>query len=448
MHFIDRLCLAWSSPEALAACMPSGMLHFSLFCFPQGIAVYCTAFVAQYWGAKRPQMMARIVWQGLYIGFITIPLILLSGFLAPYIFQWMGHEPQVARQETIYYWALSTCGGACVLFNAVSAFFNGQGKTWIVMVVDTFGAFLNAVLCVVLIFGTKNWGWWPFYDIPELGILGAGIATSSAIWVKTVIYFLIFFSKKNREEFGTWRNRHFDWQAMKRLFYFGAPNGLQFFVSNASFTVMLLLMGMIGKNETAATNLAFNVNALAFIPVLGLGMGLTALVGQQQGKKLPDCSARATRTALLFTVLYLGFFSMLYLTCPHRLLFIHEKGGTENFKIVADMTVYLMRFLAFYCIFDGLNVIFAGLLKGAGDTLFVLRSVGLLSPIPPLTALIGIRFFGRGLTFCWILLFLWAFTFSILFFLRYRGGKWRKMQVIEPEISPKKVPSTAAKASV
>ena len=68
MHFIDRLCLAWHSKEALAACMPAGMTHFTIFCFPQGLAAYCVTFVAQYWGAKRPEQIASVVWQGLYIG--------------------------------------------------------------------------------------------------------------------------------------------------------------------------------------------------------------------------------------------------------------------------------------------------------------------------------------------------------------------------------------------
>ncbi len=434
MHFIDRLFLAWYSQDALAACMPAGMTHYTIFCFPLGISSYCVTFVAQYWGAKRPDKIGKFVWQGLYIGLIFLPIIWLTGLIAPWFFLFINHPAVVAAQEAAYYQSLCTCGGACVMLGALCGFFSGRGQTWIVMIIDTFGAILNILLDMVLIFGSDKIAGWPLATIPELGIVGAGLATSIAIWVKLVIYFIIFFLPSNCKRFQTWTGRAFDWQAMKRLLFFGAPNGLQFVIESGAFTVLLLLVGMLGSVEIAATNLAFNVNALAFIPITGLGMGLTALVGQQQGAKRPNLSVRATHTALQFAVLYLLFFAAIYIINPNVFLIAHQLGNAQGFEQTRVMTIYLLKFMAVFMIFDGTNVIFSSVLKGAGDTLFVLRLAGLLSPIPVFVTYMGLRFFGMGITFCWTVMTLWVFSMSLCFYLRYLGGKWKSMQVIEHSI--------------
>ena len=440
MHFIDRLCLTWSSPEALAACMPAGMLHFTVYCFPAGIAFYCTTFVAQYWGANRPKQIAKVVWQGIYIGLFSVPAVYFSGWLAPWFFDFMGHAPEVARQEVIYYQTLALCGGACVILGALTSFFNGLGKTWVVMLVDTFGTTWNLVMCVLLIFGTKGPFLGVFPPIPALGILGAGIATSSAVWIKTLIYTGLFLSPYNRRTFHTWTGRGFNWPTMRRLLYFGTPNGFHLFIENGSFTVMLLLVTMIGVEAAAATNLAFNVNALAFIPIVGLGTGLTALVAQQQGRKQPRLSVRATRTTLVFALMYQGFFSTLYFCCPHWFLFAHESGATAEFMSIANLTVFLMKFLALYAIFDCLNVIYSSTLRGAGDTQYVMRVAATVSPLAIFVAYSGIRWFDGGTVFCWSMLFLWSFSLFLCYYWRYLLGKWRTMQVIEPDVasSPKR----------
>lgn len=434
MHFVDRLCLAWYSENALAACMPAGMTHFTVFCFPQGIAAYCVAFVAQYWGAGRPEKIASMVWQGLYIGFISLPLIWLTGLAAPWFFNFLGHPAGVAANEAAYYQSLCVCGGACVMTAALIGFFSGRGKTWIVMAIDTFASILNIALDLLLIFGTAKWSWWFLPHIPEMGIVGAGLATSISVWVRTIIYFAVFWSKENRAVFHTWKNRYFEWAAMKRLFYFGAPNGLLFVIENVSFTSQLLMMGMIGAVEIAATNLAFNVNALAFVPMLGLGMGLTALVGQQQGRKRPNLSVRATRTTLTFALLYLGLFSSLYVLCPNWFLAAHEWGHVEGFSQTKSMAIYLLRFVALFMLFDGLNVIFSSVLRGAGDTAFILIVSAIIAPAPMLLDYIGIKYFNMGITYTWIVLTCTGIAAWICYYSRYRSGKWKSMQIIEPEV--------------
>ena len=74
MTFIDRMFLTWYSIDAVAAAMPAAMLQFTLISFPLGVATYVNTFVAQYEGAGRPRRIGPIVWQGVWIGLVAIPL--------------------------------------------------------------------------------------------------------------------------------------------------------------------------------------------------------------------------------------------------------------------------------------------------------------------------------------------------------------------------------------
>ncbi|MCA9172654.1 MAG: hypothetical protein KDB23_33545, partial [Planctomycetales bacterium] len=97
MHFFDRVLLTWYSNDAIAAATPAGMLNFSLMCLPLGIAGYVNTFVAQYFGAGRSERVGRVVWQGIWLGLIALPFMLMLIPLAPTIFEWGNHEPNVVR---------------------------------------------------------------------------------------------------------------------------------------------------------------------------------------------------------------------------------------------------------------------------------------------------------------------------------------------------------------
>jgi len=87
MIFTDRVFLVRYSQNAVAAALPAGMLAFVVICFPLGVATYVNTFVAQYQGAKRPERIGPVVWQALFIGFLSIPLAIATIPFAPALFQ-------------------------------------------------------------------------------------------------------------------------------------------------------------------------------------------------------------------------------------------------------------------------------------------------------------------------------------------------------------------------
>jgi MATE family multidrug resistance protein len=238
-----------------------------------------------------------------------------------------------------------------------------------------------------------------------------------------------------RRRYGMAAGRRFDAALFRRLLRFGGPNGLQFLVEVAAFTLFILLVGRLGPLDMAATTLAFNVNAVAFVPMLGLGIGLSPWVGQQGGGGPPAVAARAAWTTMWMAWAYMGTMAALYVLVPDLFLWGHASGTPpERFYELRGITVVLLRFVAAYCLLDAMNVVFCSVLKGAGDTRFILWT-NLLTAFPLVAVVwIGISRFGGGLIWCWIMVTLWICGLGCIYLLRYLQGRWRTMRVIEPEV--------------
>ena len=209
MQFCDRLFMSWYSNDALAAALPAGVVSWTITSLPLGIASYGSTFVAQYFGANKKHRIGAIVWQSIWLGMAFIPVYLAIGLYGEQMFLAMGHADELARLEGVYFLALAFGSGALILDAGISAFFIGRGKTNVVMVVNFVGAGLNVLLDYVFIFG---WG-----PIPEMGIWGAGIATSISMWFKVFIFGYLFLQTKY-DQFGTRSDFRFDWPLMKTVF--------------------------------------------------------------------------------------------------------------------------------------------------------------------------------------------------------------------------------------
>ena len=425
MTFIDRMFLTWYSINDVAAAMPAGMLQFTLISFPLGVATYVNTFVAQYEGAGRPRQIGPVVWQGIWIGLIAIPLLLLTAPLAHVYFQHAGHDPEVVVEELAYYDVLIFGSGAIILAGTLSSFFTGRGATLVVMAVDSTAAALNAVLAYLWIFGHAGF--------PSGGIAGAGAATVCAEWFRVVCYAAIMLLPRYRAYrlASGWR-----WNAalLRRLWTFGAPGGLQWFVECGSFTLFITLVGGLGTISQAGTMLAFNVNSVAWVPMMGMGLAVSTMVGQQLGANRPNMAARATWTALLLAMTYMCTMSLFYVSVPGLFLMGHAAGmSPEQFEPLRDVIVVLLRFVAVYCLFDALNVVFMSAIRGAGDTRFVFWTSLGTSLLPLSLAWLGIHYLGQGLLWCWTLITLWVCSAGFIYLARFLQGKWRTMRVIEPE---------------
>lgn len=439
MHFVDRMFLFWHSQNEMAAALPSGMLHWTCFAFPIGVASYVNTFVAQYYGAGRLDRIGVAVGQGVVLGWLATPFFLLAIPAAPYLFALWGHTDEMQRLEITYFQVSAFGAGAMVISASQSAFFTGRGVTWVVMLVDIAACALNVLLDYLWIFGLAGF--------PEMGIAGAAWGTIVSLWAKVLVYFVLMRPPKLRATYGLIAWPGFDFELIRRLFYYGGSSGLQMLIEGSAFTLLILFVARLGEIETAATGIAFTINGVAFIPLVGLGIGVSTLVGQQLGRSRPDLAARATWTALWLGLGYNGLFAAIYIGAPHLFLLGHAAGtNPDDWAEVRELAPVLLRFVAIYCLFDAMQMVFLSAIRGAGDTVFVLATTVTLSLAALIVGQAGVTYFGLGLFWWWYVLTGWICLLGLVYFARFLQGRWRTMRVIEPEFAPPPEPKAECAA--
>ena len=440
MLFADRMFLLWHSAAEMGAAMPAGTLYWNLVCLPMGIAGYVNTFVAQYHGAGRPDRIGLVTWQGFRIGFYSVPLFLCVIPLTPWIFAAAGHESPIAEHETLYFQVLMFGGGACVMGEAFGAFFTGRGEMRLVMWVNIAASLLNSVLDYLWIFG--------YCGFPELGIEGAAWGTVVATWFKLAIYWWQMHRPEYLDEFQIIAGRRFNGQLLMRLIYYGSPSGLQYVVECGAFAIITLAMARFGETALAATTLAFNVNMVAFIPMVGVGIAASTLVGQQLTQGRPDLAARATWSAVTLALIYNAVFAVAYVAVPDWFILGHAAGvEAEHFAEIRSLTIVLLRFVAAYCLFDALQLLFAAAIKGAGDTWFVFANTTVVSTLVIGVGCIGSAW-GGDLYWWWYVVTAWVCFLGVTYLARFLQGRWRHMRVIEHEEKGDFVPTESVPTGV
>lgn len=425
MHLANAVFLTWDSSTSLAAVVPAGVLQWTLISTVFGTVQYANTFVAQYEGAGRHDRAAAAVWQAIYLALVGGVLLNLLALFARPLFDAIGHDPAVAVLEADYFGVLCFSSVPMLLTAALTCFFSGQGKTRVVMVVNVIGVSVNILGDYLLIFGNG-----PF---PKLGIRGAGISTIAAQTVECLMLAWLIFQPDLRANHGTWKNRAFDRDLFKRFLKFGFPQGVHFFLDVASFSVFMLLLGRLGKVELASTNLTFRLNTLAFIPMIGLGTAVSTLVGKRIGEGRPELAVRSTWTAFKVSAGYMMLWAAIFVLLPDLILSPFKAfSDPTDFAAIRDPVVVLLRFVAVYCFFDAMVIVFSFAIRGAGDTRFALLfSCAMAWMLLVLPTWVSIRWFGGGLHACWWFCTIYIIVLGCGFCARFIAGHWKSMKVIE-----------------
>ncbi|MDA0747519.1 MAG: MATE family efflux transporter [bacterium] len=423
-EFTDRVFLSWYSRDAVAAALPAGLLNFALASVFIGTVSYVNTFVAQYSGAGRSHRVGPAVWQGMYLGLVAGLVILGVGMFSKQIFDLVGHDSQVRAMEVEYFRILCYMGPA-ITGIAAASFFTGRKKTGTVLCVNLFATGLNVLLDYAWIFG--HWGF------PAWGIRGAAWATVVSHLAMSAIFVLLMFRRKEREAFATLSGWRPDLDLFRRMMRFGMPNGVQFALEMTSFSLFVLMVGQLGAVALAATNITFNINTLAFVPMLGMGLAVSTLVGQYLGRDRADLAERSTWSAFHIVLVYMGVMALGYVGFPKLFLMPYASGADpETFAQVWGLSTVLLRFVAFYILFDAMYIVFSAAVKGAGDTRFVMVASLLMSwSLMVIPTYVGVLVLGKGLYAAWMSLSVYILVAGTCFMLRFRGGKWKKMRVIE-----------------
>ena len=424
MNAADRAVLAGWSADALAAVSPASMLYWTCICIPLGVVLYANTFIAQYDGAGRHEGMMAALWQAAWIALLAGVLLPILIPVSRFVLIGFGQQPEIAELQSIYFNTL--CGGSSLvlLSSALSCYFAGRRRTRLVMTVGFVSVGMNFFLDWLLVFG---WG-----VIPALGIRGAALATLCARFCEILIYGLLIAKESRSHGFPLLEHCRPTADYLLKYLRFGLPSGMHFFVDYSGFAAFLLMIGSVGGNALGATNLAFSVNGLIFVPLLGFGTAVQTIVGHHLGAGDHLAARRTTRHAVVTGTVWTGVTGALLVLLPTVVLrpfFLLADETAEMMALNAEAGI-LLRFVAVYSVFDALAVVFASALRGAGDTLFpMLLTLFSSWCIMVLPAWLMLQWTTPSLQQMWLAPTAGIIVAGILMWLRFRSGKWLQFRI-------------------
>lgn len=422
---IDRVFLSNYSTDALGAAMAVMGVFWTPMALLQQTAAYSMTFVAQYFGAKKQEQIGSSIWQSIYISVAGGLLFLLLIPLAPAIFSMIGHSDKMQPLEVIYFQSIAYSALPTAIVAALSGFYTGVGKSQFVMWINGVGLIANVILDYLLIFGNLGF--------PALGLAGAGYATAGANVAAALFAAYKVFSQENEKLYRIKSSWKWNFNLMKQFLKYGLPSGLQWSLEGLAFTVFLVYVGRMPNGDAAlsASGIAVTIMMLSVLPALGVGQGVSALVGQFLGENNPAKAEQMTWYGVQISVLYIFIMGLTFILFPSFYTsWFRNPADLQQWEQVAKMVTYLLMFIALFTLFDSLNLVLSFALKGAGDTRFV-TLVALTVPWPLMV--FPTWYFSDwtgGVYWAWAAASLFIIVQSFVFLWRFLGGRWKSMRVI------------------
>ncbi len=423
MLFVDRLFLSRVSKVHLAAAMGGGVTNFMLMSLFVGIVGYVNAVVGQYYGSGQKDRCIVATVQSIYLSFIAFPLILAFLPLTQLFFQLFGLEAEQIALANTYLRILLSGSVMFILRNALTGFFTGIGRTKIVMVANLTAMIVNVPANYILIFGA--------FGMPALGIAGAAIGTLCGHFAALVMLGAAFFMKSRSPEYRGEKQWRIELGLVKKLLRFGGPAGIEAILNVAAFNFFVQMMHSYGSDVAAAVTIAFNWDLVSFIPMLGLGIATTAIVAQNIGAGDYEEARKSAYLVLRLSFLYTGSMMILFLTATRPMVLIFSAGFGEDTQSVSALAMVFLRLAALYLTADSTQLIFAGALRGAGDTAWVMRFSVIMHWLLAIVVFIAVRFLDILPVAVWCIFIAFVLLLGIFMFIRFKHGKWEKIKLIE-----------------
>lgn len=379
MGVVDAMLVGRLSPAALAAAA-LGNLAFVLVCLlGQGVLMALDPLVAQAVGAGEGDAIAANVQRGLVLAAVlTVPL---SQLLLPAeaAFRALGQPADVVPDAARYVIRIIPGVFPFLAFVALRQVLQALGHVRAVVLVIVAANLLNAGLDLLLIFGQLGF--------PALGVAGSAWATTIARWAMLAML-VAGASRWLRPTVRPWRASAFALGPLRQMVRLGLPIGLQLELEIGAFGAVALLMGRLGTREIAAHQVAINLASLTFMVPLGLGAAAAVLVGRAVGRGDMAEARRAARTALWIGAAFMAAMGLAFVVWPGRMARLYSSEGA-----VVQLAAALLPIAGVFQIFDGLQAVAAGILRGAGDMHAALRAnlVGFWLIGMPLSIWLGFR---------------------------------------------------------
>ena len=424
MVFTDRLFLSRMGAEQMSAAMGGGLFMFTMISFFIGLLGYSAAITAQYLGSGQREKCPTVTFQAVLTALAAYPLIILLFIpLGHYVFRVSGiSSVQLGFQYS--YFDILMFGSVLMLVRAAfSGFFIGVGNTRVVMFSSFAAMILNVGFSYVLIFGK--------FGLPEMGVNGAAYGTllGGLFALLILIYSYIRYAKSSRLNLKV--SFRYDINILKTLLRYGFPAGLEFVLGLTAFTAMIFMFHARGPETAAAVTIAFNWDHVAFVPLMGLEMGVTSIFGRYMGAKRPDIAHKALFSGIKTGVFYSTAVTFFFVFFPAMLTDVFRPGHYDPaFENSRELAVFMVRTASIYVVLESLIASCAGALRGAGDTYFAMLITVGGTWLVVFAVFVSLHVLGVSMHTAWMTMVLTFLTVPVMLTLRYRSGRWRDIAVI------------------
>jgi MATE family multidrug resistance protein len=345
-----------NSAVAIGAVSLGSAIFIVLALFGEGLLLGLDTLVAQAFGAGNREDCHRSLINGVYLSLALTPMLSAPIFLLPQLLRAMHVDALIASETIPYTNALTVGLLPLLLYFAVRRCLQAMNMVRPVAFALVTANIVNAVFNWLLIYG--KWGFRP------MGTVGSGWSTAIArVYMAAVLIgYLFWYDRKHRTELLR-TPVDIDLGRIKQLIALGMPAALQFTLESGVFAAVTALIARLGSVPLATHQIALNTVAFTYMVPLGISSAAAVRVGQALGRRDARAASAAGGTAIFIGATFMTFASVLLLVIPRWIARIYTTDET----VIRNATTLLAAGAAFQ-LFDGIQSVATGALRGAGDT--------------------------------------------------------------------------------
>lgn len=356
MGLVDTLMVGRLGPEAIGAVGIATSLFIGVCIFAMGLLLGLDTLVSQAFGAGRIDECHKWLAHGVVLAVaLAAPITLVVLALSWALSGW-GLHPDVLRLTQPYLDILAWSVPPLLLYAAFRRYLQGMGVVRPVMIALFTANVFNAVVNWILIFGKLG--------APAMGVRGSAWATVMARIAMAVFLLGVILHREHRRRPGLFETpARIELGRMRRLIMLGMPAASQVTLEVGVFAAATALAGRLAPASLAAHQIAINLAAFTFMVPLGVASAGAVRVGHAVGRRDAAGAARSGWTALLFGTIFMSVAASAFLLIPRVLI-----GAFTSDAAVLQIGASLLFVAAVFQLFDGLQGVATGVLRGLGDT--------------------------------------------------------------------------------
>ena len=393
-------------------------LYHLFFPLTMGLVTGTIAIIARRWGEENYEEAGKVATDSVItLALISIPIALFGVFVGPHAIYYFGARGAVITEGTKYIQSIFAFYPFVALVIVYHGILRAAGDTKTPMYVDLISNFYNVLMNYILIFGK--------FGFPELGVLGAGIATGTSYAVAFAVYLVLQAGHKLiTHPVYSWNMRYRP-ETVKKMFKIGIPAGVDMGMwsfASVIFTVMILRFGTVGYS---AFQIGLRAESLAYMPAFAFGIAATTLSGQYLGAKQDELAKKAVLASTYLGLIFMTAAGLLFILLPDYIAMVF----TEDAEVVNLAALYLF-IIGFSEPALGAFFTLAGGMRGAGYTKvpMYINFVSLIVIRISLSYALGF-WLGLGLYGIWLGMAVETILRAAVIYTVFLNGRWMQVNV-------------------